>query len=277
MRIVNLVENELGASGCEAAHGLSFYIETKNHKILFDTSPSDLLLKNAGKLGIDLTKIDSVFLSHGHYDHSGGILPFAKINPDAKIYMQKNAVREYYAFDGEDLGYRYIGIDKKILELPQVVFLEGDVKIDDELQIFCVDNRIRPFPSTNRRLKLFTEGKYIQDEFNHEQNLIVTSENHRLLFSGCSHNGILNILDTMERKFGPDFKPELVIGGFHLMKKTEYSANEISEIEEIANLLKKYKTKFATCHCTGLPAYEMMKKIMKDQLCYVHSGDEIYL
>ncbi|MCR5698801.1 MAG: MBL fold metallo-hydrolase, partial [Treponemataceae bacterium] len=156
MRIVNLVENEPGASGCEAAHGLSFYIETKKHKILFDTSPSDLLLKNAEKLKIDLTKVDTVFLSHGHYDHSGGILPFVKINPDAKIYMQKNAVREYYAFDGEDLGYRYIGIDKKILELPQVVFLEGDVKIDDELQIFCVDNRIRPFPSTNRRLKLFT-------------------------------------------------------------------------------------------------------------------------
>ena len=113
MQIINLVENELGDSGCEAAHGLSFYIETENHKLLFDTSPSELVLRNAEKLGVDLKNVDTVILSHGHYDHSGGILPFVEINPWAKIYMQHNAGGEYYAFDGEEKGYRYIGIDKK--------------------------------------------------------------------------------------------------------------------------------------------------------------------
>ena len=91
MRIINLVENEPGASGCEAAHGLSFYIETANHKILFDTSPSEVVLRNAQKLGVDLTAVDTVILSHGHYDHSGGILAFVEINPRVKIYMQHNA------------------------------------------------------------------------------------------------------------------------------------------------------------------------------------------
>ena len=93
MRIMNLVENELGESGCEAAHGLSFYVETDNHKLLFDSSPSELVIRNARKLGVDLTAIDTVILSHGHYDHSGGILPFVEINPRAKIYMQYNASR----------------------------------------------------------------------------------------------------------------------------------------------------------------------------------------
>ena len=144
MRILNLVENELGNSGCEAAHGLSFYVETENHKLLFDSSPSVVVISNAQKLGVDLSAVDTVLLSHGHYDHSGGILPFVELNPRAKIYMQQNAGGEYYAFDGEDKGFRYIGIDKKILSLPQVQLLKGDTKIDDELQIFTVDQRTYP-------------------------------------------------------------------------------------------------------------------------------------
>lgn len=135
MRIINLVENELGDSGCEAAHGLSFYVETKNHKLLFDSSPSDIVIRNAKMLGVDLTAVDTVILSHGHYDHSGGILPFVELNPKAKIYMQQNAGGDYYAFDGEEQGFRYIGIDKKILSLPQVQLLKGDTKIDDELHL----------------------------------------------------------------------------------------------------------------------------------------------
>ena len=111
MRIINLVENELGETGCEAAHGLSFYVETKNHKLLFDTSPSEVVLRNAQKLGVDLTVVDTVILSHGHYDHSGGIIAFMELNPNAKIYMQHNAGGYFYAYDGEDKGFRYIGDD----------------------------------------------------------------------------------------------------------------------------------------------------------------------
>ena len=97
MRIINLVENTEGASGCGCENGLRFYIETENHKLHVDTGASDLLLKNAEKLGIDLTKVDTVVLSHGHYDHGGGILPFAEINPEAKIYIPESAFEEYYS------------------------------------------------------------------------------------------------------------------------------------------------------------------------------------
>ena len=202
MRIVNLVENELGESGCEAAHGLSFYVETENHKLLFDSSPSEVVIRNAQKLGVDLTAVDTVILSHGHYDHSGGILPFVELNPRAKIYMQHNAGGEYYAFDGEVQGFRYIGIDKKILSLPQVQLLHGDTKLDDELQLFTVDNRAFPLPSTNKRLRELSGGEYVQDEFRHEQNLLLTSGGKKILFCGCAHNGILNVMETLERKFG---------------------------------------------------------------------------
>lgn len=275
LRIINLVENEPGSSGCDAAHGLSFYVETKNHKLLFDTSPSEVILRNAEKLGVDLSAVDTVILSHGHYDHSGGILSFVDLNSKANIYMQYNAGREYYAFDGEDKGYRYIGIDKKILSLPQVQLLHGDTKIDDELQVFTVDDRVFPLPSTNKRLRELCDGEYIQDEFHHEQNLLLTSCGKKVLFCGCAHNGILNVMETLERKFGKDMLPDLVIGGFHLMKRTEFSEADTTEIIEIANRLKKYKAHFATCHCTGIPVFNQMKEIMEDQLTYIRSGDEV--
>ena len=275
MRIMNLVENEPGCSGCEAAHGLSFYVETQNHKMLFDSSPSEVVIRNAQKLGVDLTAVDTVILSHGHYDHSGGILPFVELNPRAKIYMQHNAGGEYYAFDGEDKGFRYIGIDKKILSLSEVQFLKGDTKLDDELQVFTVDQRVYPLPSTNKRLRELRDGQYVQDKFHHEQNLLLTACEKKILFCGCTHNGILNVMETLERKFGPTSLPDLVIGGFHLMKRTEFSEADTAEVTEIANRLKNYKAHFATCHCTGLPVFNQMKEIMGDQLSYVRSGDEV--
>ena len=275
MRIINLVENELGETGCEAAHGLSFYVETKNHKLLFDTSPSEVVLRNAQKLGVDLTAVDTVILSHGHYDHSGGIIAFMELNPNAKIYMQHNAGGDYYAYDGEDKGFRYIGIDKKILSLPQVQLLEGDTKIDDELQLFTVDKRAFPLPSTNKRLRELHGVEYKQDEFKHEQNLLLTADEKKILFCGCAHNGILNVMETLERKFGKELLPDLVIGGFHLMKRTEFSEADTAEVTEIANRLKSYKAHFATCHCTGLPVFNQMKEIMGEQLSYVRSGDEV--
>ena len=277
MRIINLVENEIGESGLEAAHGLSFYIETENHKILFDTSPNNLVITNAQKLGVDLSSIDTVILSHGHYDHCGGVLAFTEINSHARIYIQKSAGDDYYAFDGQDAGYRYIGIDKKILSLPQVVLLDGDEKIDEELRLFTVDFRDYPFPSTNSRLKMYCGGKYIQDDFLHEQNLLLMSEGKKILFCGCAHNGILNILEALERKLGPTFLPDMVIGGFHLMKLTDFSKVDNEEIVTIANKLKKYKAHFATCHCTGLVVYNQMKEIMGDQLSYIHCGDRVNL
>ena len=286
MRIINLVENELGSTGCEAAHGLSFYVETEKHKFCWDLGPGDVVLKNAQKLGVDLPAIDTVILSHGQYDHSGGILPFAELNPRAKIYMQQNAGGEYYAYDGESRmsgcntpeeksNFRYIGIDKKILSLPQVQLLKGDTKIDDELQVFTVDNRAFPIPSTNKRLRELCNGQYIQDEFHHEQNLLLTADGKKILFCGCAHNGILNVMETLERKFGPASLPDLVIGGCHLMKRTEFSEADTAEVTEIANRLRAYKAHFATCHCTGLTVFNQMKEIMGDQLSYVRSGDEV--
>ena len=276
MKIQNLIENIEGASGCTAAHGLSFYIETGKHKLLMDLGPSDATLQNAEKLGVDLTKVDTVVLSHGHYDHSGGILPFAKINPHAVIYLQASAGDDYYSLDDLEDGsqeYRYIGIDKGICSLPQVKWIRGDFQIDDGLCLYTIEKRAYEVPFSNRRMRIRRGESYVRDEFSHEQFFVIREGDQSILFSGCAHNGILNIMAEYKRKTGCE--PDTVISGFHLMKGTEYTEEEIRDIEAIARELQKYHTIFYTCHCTSVPAFDIMKKVMGDQLRYVHSGDEI--
>ena len=278
MRIVNLIENTEGVVGCAFAHGLSFYIETKNHNLLVDLGPSELTVKNAEKLGINLAHVDSVILSHGHYDHGGGIIPFVKCNSVADIYMQKSALGDYYADDGKDKKdkrYRYIGIDDEIKKLLPVKFVDGDYTIDDELELFTIEKKKRKLPFTNKRILRKIGGKFVQDDFIHEQYLVIRDGEKSVLVSGCAHNGILNILDEYKRKFNAI--PDVVISGFHLMKKTEYTEDEIKEITEMASDLSKYPTKFITCHCTGSEAYQIMKNIMGRQLQYIHSGDSVII
>ncbi|MBE5861270.1 MAG: MBL fold metallo-hydrolase [Lachnospiraceae bacterium] len=275
MRIVNLIENTEGRSGCAYAHGLSFYVETKKHKLLVDLGPSEETLRNAEVLGIDLTKVDTVILSHGHYDHSGGILPFSKMNDHARIYMQEAATDAYYADDGRNAPerFRYIGIDKEIAKLPQVQFLCGDIVIDEELELFTIKQRSHDLPFTNKRLLIQTGDGYQRDDFRHEHFLVIREDGKTILTSGCAHNGILSIMDAFMEKYGK--APDLVVSGFHLMKKTDYREDEIKEIEDIARELKNYPTRFVTCHCTGTTAYEVMKDILNEKLDYVHSGDEV--
>ncbi len=278
MRIINLIENTEGKAGCSCAHGLSFYIETAKHKVLLDLGPGIKTLENAEKLGIDLSEVDTVVLSHGHYDHSGGIIPFTEINSRAVIYMQKSAGGDFYSDDGESPNrerYRYIGIDKEILKLPQIKLIDGDYKIDNELELITIRERSHDLPSTNKRLLIKEKDGFIRDDFVHEHFLAVSENGKRILLSGCAHNGILSILDAYRDRFLTD--PDIVISGFHLMKKTDYTSEEVREIVDIANELKKYGSHFITCHCTGLPAYEVMKKILGDKLQYVHSGEEVKL
>ena len=275
MKIVNLIENTEGHRGCAFAHGLSFYVETEKHKLLLDLGPSEETIHNAEVLGIDLTAVDTVILSHGHYDHSGGILPFTKINNRAQIYMQSSATEDYYADDGADATerYRYIGIDKEIAKLPQVRFVNGNTVLDEELELLTIQNRSHELPFTNKRLLVREGDDYRRDDFIHEHFLVIHENGQSVLMSGCAHNGILSILDAYMEKYQK--APNLVISGFHLMKKTDYRDNEIEEITAIAEELKKYPTRFITCHCTGTTAFEVMKQVMGDRLAYVHSGEEV--
>ncbi len=268
MRIVTLVENTCGHEDCIAEHGLSIYIETDNHKLLLDTGQTDAVVKNAEVLGIDLSAVDTVILSHGHYDHSGGILPFAEENPEARIIMQKSAAEPHYN------GERYIGIDTDILKLPNVQLVDGDMRLDDELFLFSGVTGRRCYPAGNRKLSCIKNGVQVPDDFLHEQCLVIKQNGKSWLLSGCSHNGILNIIDRYREIFGN--APDYVITGFHMMKREgKHTEEEKAVIIQTAQELSQLDTVFYSGHCTGIPAFEMMKDIMGDKLIALHSGETV--
>lgn len=271
MKIINLIENTEGAAKCQTEHGLSFYIETFGHKLLVDTGASDAFISNAEILGVDLEQVDTVFLSHGHYDHAGGILAFLEKNEKAKIYLHQMAGKAYY--HKTDTREDYIGIDLRILESPQVELVDGNTRMDDALFLFSGVSERKLWPSGNLELKVKKGEGFVQDEFLHEQYLVIEEDGKKVLVSGCAHNGILNILQEYHNLYGE--APDVVISGFHMQKKNGYSEEDFSVIKGIAEELKTNypETKFYTGHCTGEIPYQIMKEIMGEQLDYVHSGD----
>ena len=264
MQLTILVENTEGTPGTKAEHGLSVYIKTQQHNLLSDTGASDALLGNAKALGVDLTAIDMVILSHGHYDHCGGVLAFAGINEKAEIYIREKADGEYYDSQG-----KYIGIDKKIMDLPQLYVVTGDTRIDEELSLFGDVKGRRLFPFGNSRILMEKNRVRVPDVFAHEQNLVIEEAEKKVLISGCAHCGIVNILDRFSEIYGAD--PDVVLTGFHLMKKTPYKNEELALIKETGRELQKRKTLYYSGHCTG-DAVPYLKEILGDQLQLMHTG-----
>lgn len=268
MKIITLVENTTENESFIAEHGLSIYIETEKHRLLLDTGQTDAVVKNSEALGVDLTAVDTVILSHGHYDHSGGILPFSLLNHTAQIIMQRSAAEPHYN------GERYIGIDTDILKLPNVQLIDGDLRLDDELFLFSGVTGRRCYPQGNRKLSRLRNGKKSEDDFCHEQCLVITQNGKRWLLSGCAHNGILNILDRYREIFGSE--PDYVLSGFHMMKREgEHTEEEKAVIIQTAQELAQMKTVFYSGHCTGIPAFELMKEIMGEKLIALHSGEQV--
>ncbi len=190
MKLINLVENTPGAEGCQSAHGLSFYIETQHHRLLMDAGPGPVLVDNADALGVDLSRVDTVVLSHGHYDHADGLPAFARRNPHAAIYLHKGAEQPRFSLDPK--GYRYNGMDPDIAALPNLVWTQGRVDLDEELSLFDGASHEKLWPRSNRRLFCQREGQMVQDPFDHEQYLVVREDwDTRVLLSGCAHQGIV--------------------------------------------------------------------------------------
>lgn len=262
MIITALVENT-SKSELKSKHGLSLYIKTRNHKILFDLGPDNTLFDNAAKRNIDLSKIDTVVISHGHSDHGGALRKFLAVNPTAKIYIQRKAFEPHYS-KTSFLKFP-IGLDKSLETNPQIVLADGDYKIDEELTLFTVDKRNKCYSPANDALY----AKNGRDDFSHEQNLII-SENQVAVIMGCGHSGIINIMDKAKT-----YQPAFCVGGFHLFNPITKKTVPLNLLDEVARELQAYnQTQFYTCHCTGKIAYDYLSKQLPN-LSYISCGDSI--
>lgn len=266
MKITVLIENTSENPDLISEHGLSLLVETKKNTILIDTGQSDSFIKNANELGLNLDTVDYLILSHGHYDHCGGVMAFSKINPEAHIYISKYAFDEYWNISSK----KYIGIDKRIDTLQHLHKVDSDYPIEDNIEVFSsVNSSNKFFPFENKKLMVKHGEYFVPDVFNHEQYAVITENNKKILFSGCAHNGIVNIMEKFVEKYGE--APFAVITGFHLMKEYEYNNIENDFIARTAFELKKYPTYFYSGHCTG-KAFDIMKDILKNNLYSLNTG-----
>ena len=258
MRITALVENTSIDESIKSEHGLSLYIETEDKKILFDTGQTDLFFENAKKLGIDLEGVDMLILSHGHYDHGGGMRHFFEINKKAKVYVNRASFGDYY--NGTE---KYIGLDKELKNSERIVFVDDEMRIEESLSLYSCNEKERINNLGSFGLTEFKDGGFLPDEFLHEQYFLIEEKGKRVLISGCSHKGVMDITNW--------FKPDVLVGGFHFSK---LPLDE--KLASYAKYLDSFDTTFYTCHCTGVAHYEFMKKYMND-LNYLSAGQSIII
>ena len=271
MNIRVLAENTSGDPALGYEHGLSLLIETQKHRLLFDTGASGLFAENAAKMGLDLAGVDTAVLSHGHYDHGGGIKTYLALNSRAKFYIHRRAFEPHFAnHAGEKAA---IGLDPALLPNERFILTEDRLVIDEQLELFAAVNGKRLLPSGNSDLFSKVGELCITDDFAHEQNLVVRENGKTLLVAGCAHRGIVNILEAFALLEGR--MPDVVIGGFHLYNRAADATEDAGLIAEIGTFLKGTGALFYTCHCTGLEAYGRLKEMMGEQVRYFAGGDRL--
>lgn len=270
MIAIVLVENNSLHSWLKSEHGLSLYIESNGIKLLFDTGASDTFSVNANTLHIDLSQVEHAIISHSHYDHSGGLDTFSTLNNKAKIYIHQQAFHDYYSLRSD--GLHKIGIHKKWQNNTNVVLTKNTTYINEQMYLFSnIDIQVE-IPSANKTLYQEKEGEIILDDFTHEQYLVIKEKNIVTLFTGCSHNGIQNILQAFYQIEGR--YPDVVIGGFHLTSKANGDESD-SVIDKLGKYLLSTHCMFYTCHCTGEKPYQRLKKILKDNIQHIVVGSII--
>ncbi|MEN6297553.1 MAG: MBL fold metallo-hydrolase [Rectinema sp.] len=284
MKIIMLVENVVYAGGLSAEHGLSLFIEHGGHRFLFDTGQGDRFLKNAQALGVDIEKVEALIVSHGHYDHAGGLKAFCRANTSAKIFIKEGFFESKYNKDKKFIGIPY---DKELFE-------DRLQRVSHPKEIFPGVHLMTGIPLANvwdthfDNLFVMRNGGLEPDRFADEQFLVIKEEDAISVISGCSHRGITNIVRAAAEAFadrparhsagplaqgdspgqGPKFR--LVLGGFHLNNADGELADRV-----IHTLDEFHIERLGCCHCTGIENYARIKSVFGQRAFYSWTGTEL--
>ncbi|WP_054956480.1 MBL fold metallo-hydrolase [Paenibacillus dakarensis] len=273
MKITSILENTKQDRKLTAKHGLSLYIETDQMNIIFDTGPDGSYIKNAKAMGIDLSKAHAVVISHGHSDHIGGLSYLNEVNKEAQIYLSEHSLEPHWLRLG---GYYHkVGAKKDIQHSfkDRLNFVAKDMEIAKGIHIITLN------PANEYTKNLYKGSKKELDDFNHEIMLVIENKNGIVLFSGCSHHGIIDMANIALDKF-PGKKIDVIIGGFHLIGIPIINTlgKSKDEIISIGNSLNEMPiNSIYSCHCTGAKGYKILDSVLKEKLNPFPTGKELII
>lgn len=256
MKIWVLVENTSCHPELSREHGLSLYIEAGERRILFDMGQTDAFASNAQRMGVDLSRVDIAVLSHGHYDHGGGLRRFLEVNEKAKVYLSRHALRPHYNGAGA-----YIGIDPALAGHPRLTAVGDRMELGDGCCLLTGNGLESPCPPAPDRLQTELEGQRLPDDFCHEQYLVLEEKGKRICFTGCAHRGVQNILHWLQ--------PDVLVGGLHLRNMEQQS------LYALARELKACSTVFYAGHCTGEGQLALLGRYLGEKVKPLTTGDMI--
>jgi 7,8-dihydropterin-6-yl-methyl-4-(beta-D-ribofuranosyl)aminobenzene 5'-phosphate synthase len=269
-KLIILSENYVWDPNVRGEFGLSIYIEADGRKILFDTGTSELFWENAAKLGVDLTEVEACVISHGHQDHTGGMLRFLRENKKAKIYVHKDAFGPTYGVTDGKLDDYDSGILWKPEELApyhdRFVLTDGPYWLSPGLVISGTVPNEPGFIPVEKFYRPDGIGGFRQDPMAHEQFLAVWEEGGLVVFSGCSHKGIMSAV-RYARELFPGVKLRGVVAGMHL-----FGASDAVRLGTARRLAGEEPEAVLPIHCTGLEAAAVMKTVLGDRCVLTGCG-----
>ena len=277
MKITVLIENRpsLADARLKAEWGLSLHIAFGSRSILLDTGASGAFSSNARILGIDPASVDALVLSHYHYDHTGGLGRFLEENRCAKVYLADSS-------DGDctarvfGLFNKYIGPDTRVLKNnpERLVKVLETQEILPGVHLLTRIMKSRARPAGNKYLYLKKGIKLLPDDFSHELVLVLRDEGKLVICTGCSHSGILNMIDTAAARF-PGEPVKAVIGGFHFSSPPRLDAitESAAAVEVTARSMLEFPVGVTfTGHCTGDAAFSILQNVMGSRLQDIRTG-----
>ena len=250
IRITVLVENSVHRQWLVAEHGLSFHVQSGKHNLLFDTGQTDLAVINSETLRLPLDRVEAIVLSHGHYDHTGGVPAMLEVVPQARVYLHPAAFGKKFSQNSGQS--REIGMSDCVVQAIRHRtggFVETTSRTEIMEGVFATGEipRANTYEDTGGAFFLDAEGTR-RDPLMDDQALVIDLGRSVVLLLGCAHSGVVNTLDHVRHLTGG--KPvSAVIGGLHLG-----SANEERIKQTIARLRAAQLEILAPAHCTGLPA-----------------------
>jgi len=272
MKITVLCENLVGHLVGSGEHGFSAYIEAEHGTYLFDTGSGHSVVANSLVFNKDLRNIKKIFLSHGHYDHSGGLPEVLKLRGQVDIHAHPNVFLDRIAIfkENEKETRRFVGIPykKRYLETLGANFILNNIFVEVDKGIFLTGEVPRKTLFEKPDPRLFVEGieKPAPDILLDDQSLILDTEKGLILILGCAHSGMINIIHHVIHKMGKD-KFYTIMGGTHLDFLTP------EQLEESIKALKQMEIeKIGVSHCTGMKAAFRLHREFGDRFFYGSVG-----